>query len=93
MTLRASTKWYSEHSLIVANDECVNESLFTRELQQEWFNNLMDSYLVGLYFDVVVESESSENNMPSHTSDDEDMSNLHISSETESMEEYQATKK
>jgi hypothetical protein len=86
-------EWYSEHSVIVEINECVNESLFTRELQHKRFNTLMNAYLVELYRDVAVESESSDDDMPSHTSDDDNMSNLHISSKTETMEEYEAIKK
>jgi hypothetical protein len=38
--------WYTNHSVIVTNDECENESRFTKNEQQERFSEFIEEYLL-----------------------------------------------
>jgi hypothetical protein len=69
-------EWYTNHSVNAKSNECVNESHFTKEEQQEKFNTFIEKYLGS--HDVVVGTKVSCDNESSDTSDSEDTDNPFI---------------
>jgi hypothetical protein len=84
-------EWYTKHSVNVTSDECVNESRFTKNEQQERFNDSIGEYL-GLC-SVVVGAKSNCDDESSDTSDSEDMNNSVIRVDNKEFNEDQAIKK
>jgi hypothetical protein len=82
--------YYTNHSLNVTSDECVNESHFTKSEQQERFNDLIDEYL-GPH-SVVVGAKSRCEDESSDTSNSEYMNNSVIGEDDEEFNEDQAIK-
>jgi hypothetical protein len=69
-------EWYTNHSANMTSNECENESRFTKNEQQERFNNSIGEYL-GLC-SVVVGAKLNHEDESLDTSDSEDMNNLVI---------------
>jgi hypothetical protein len=84
-------EWYTNHSVNMTSDECVNESRFTKKEQQERFNNFIEEYLGSR--SVVVGAKSSCDDESSDTSNSEDMNNSVIGEDNEEFNEDQAIKK
>jgi hypothetical protein len=84
-------EWYTSYSVNVTSNECVNESRFTKNEQQERFNNSIAEYLGSC--SVVVGAKSNCDNESSDTSDSEDMNNSVIGVDDKEFNEDQAIKK
>jgi hypothetical protein len=84
-------KWYTKHSVNVTSDDCVNESRFTKNEQQERFNDSIGKCL-GLC-SAAVGAKSNCDNESSDTSDSEDANNSVIGVDDKEFNEDQAIKK
>jgi hypothetical protein len=84
-------EWYTNHSVNVTSNECVNESRFTKNEQQGRFNDSIGEYLGSC--SVVVGAKSDCDNESLDTSDSEDMNNSVIGVDDKESNEDQAIKK